>query len=94
MTQWTYLLLMKCELHAEMRVFQVVNNQQTPVLAFASRRSENLVTMNFIIGAEKPRAQRIEALLLRLQSILRVDVFPITDAASSAPVQEQQNGDY
>ena len=77
MTQWTYMLLMKSELHAEMRVFQLVNNQQASMVTFSGRRSGKLLTMTFIIEMDEGKAKRIEALLWHLQAILRVDVFPI-----------------
>ena len=76
MQQWTYLLLVKSELHAEMRIFQLVNNQQTPMVSFSGRRSGELLAMTFIVEADEKLAKRMEALLYRLQSILRVDCFP------------------
>lgn len=77
MTQrWTFLLLMNAELHMEMRVFQVVNNQQTPMVTFSGRRSGEFLTMTFLVEADERAARRIEALLYRLQSILRVECFP------------------
>jgi hypothetical protein len=77
MTQhWKYLLLIKSELRAEMRVFQLVNNQQVSMITFSGRRSGEFLTMTFIVEAEERMAKRMEALLYRLQSILRVDCFP------------------
>lgn len=92
MTQhWTFLLLMNGELHAEMRVFQLVNNQQTPMVTFSGRRSGELLTMTFLVEADERVARRIEALLYRLQSILRVDCFSmsaVTHDRSGVPREE------
>ena len=77
--QWTFLLLIKSELHAEMRVFQLVNNQQTSMVTFSGRRSGELLTMTFIVEVEERIAKRMEALLYRLQPILRVDCFKCSD---------------
>lgn len=74
--RWTYLLLINSDVHAEMRVFQVVDSQQVPVLEFSGRRSGGLLTMTVVIESDEPRVRRIEALLARLQPILRVDCFP------------------
>lgn len=73
--QWTFLLLLKSELHAEMRVFQLVNNQQLSMTTFSGRRSGELLTMTFLVETDEKVARRIEALLWRLQSVLRVDRF-------------------
>ena len=73
--QWTFLLLMNSELHAEMRVFQLVNNQQASMVTFSGRRSGELLTMTFVVEADERMAKRMEALLCRLQPILRVDCF-------------------
>ena len=75
MTQWTYLVLMNPGVHAEMRVFQVVDNQQVLIVEFSGCRSGDLLTMTIVIEADEPKARRIEALLWRLPSILRVDTF-------------------
>lgn len=88
--QWTYLLLMRSELHAEMRVFQIVNNQQMSMVTFSGRRSGELLTMTFIVEADEKLAKRLEALLYRLQSILRVDCFP----PERAPATEQDYGQF
>lgn len=87
--RWTYLLLMRSELHAEMRVFQLVNNQQVPMVTFFGSRSGELLTMTFIVEAEERIAKRIEALLYRLQPILRIDCFP-SEMVSAA----EQNRDH
>ncbi len=89
MEQWTYVLLMKSELHAEMRVFQLVNNQQTSMVTFSGRRSGQLLTMTFCIEADERLAKRIEALLYRLQPILRVDCFP-SEGRSAAERDHEQ----
>lgn len=90
MTQWTYLLLMRSELHAEMRVFQVVNNQQVPTLAFYGRRTGNVLSITFVIETDDLKAKRIEALLYRLQSILRVDAFPTQEFEAKQPVERME----
>ena len=77
--QWTFLLLMNAELHAEMRVFQLINNQQAPMATFSGRRSGELLTMAFIVEVDEKLAKRMEALLHRLQPILRVDCFKCSD---------------
>ena len=81
--RWTYLLLMNAGVHVEMRAFQVVDNQQVPVLEFSGRRSGNLLTMTVVIESDEPKARRIEALLYRLQPILRVDCFPSEGAGAA-----------
>lgn len=73
--QWTFLILMKSELHAEMRVFQLASNQQVSMTTFTGRRSGELLTMTFVVKADEKQAKRIEALLYRLQPMLRVDCF-------------------
>jgi hypothetical protein len=89
MTQhWTYLLLMRSELHAEMRVFQLVNNQQLSMVTFSGRRAGELLTVVFVVEAEEGKAQRMEALLYRLQSILRVDYFPSERAKAAEQDRE------
>jgi hypothetical protein len=88
--QWTYLLLMKSELHAEMRVFQLVSNQQVSMVAFSGRRSGALLSMTFIVEADQKIAKRLEALLYRLQPILRVACFP----PERAPASEQDYGQF
>lgn len=87
--QWTYLLLMRSELHAEMRVFQLVNNQQTSMVTFSGRRAGELLTMTFIVEADEKIAKRIEALLYRLQPILRVDCFPSQRGSAAEQDREQ-----
>lgn len=87
--QWTYLLLMKSELHAEVRVFQLVNNQQTSMATFSGRKSGELLTMTFIVEADERMARRIEALLYRLQPILRVDCFPSRRGSETKSDHEQ-----
>ena len=74
MTQWRFMLRMNSELHAEMRVFQIVNNQQLSMLAFSGRSSGEILTMTFTIKTDGTKAKRIEALLYHLQPILYVDV--------------------
>lgn len=91
MMQWTYLLLMKSESHAEMRVFQVVNNQQVSILAFVGRRSGNVLFMTFVIETDELKAKRIEALLYRLQAILRVDVFPVEKSEAKEAVERTES---
>ena len=88
MQQWTYLLLIKNELHAEMRVFQLVNNQRASMVTFSGRRSGELLTMTFLIEADERIARRIEALLYRLQPILRVDCF-LSEGTSAREYHEQ-----
>lgn len=87
--QWTYLLLMRSELHAEMRVFQLINNQQVPMITFSGHRSGELLTMTFIVEGDEKVAKRIEALLYRLQSILRIDSFLSERRSAVEPDQEQ-----
>ena|SRR5579862_2405786 len=77
MAEWTYLFLMKNEVHAEMRVFQVVDNQQVSILAFSGRRAGKVLTMTLIVEADKTKAKRIDALLAGLHAVLRVDAAPI-----------------
>lgn len=93
--QWTYLLLMRSELHAEMRVFQLVNNQQVSMTTFSGRRAGELVTMTFIVEADERIAKRMEALFYRLQPMLRVDCFPIErrSAADQDPDQLREGAD-
>lgn len=90
--QWTFLLLMNSERHAEMRVFQLVNNQQVSVVAFLGRRAGELLTMTFVVDADEKMAKRIEALLYRLQPILRVDRFPSERAKVAEQDHEQPLG--
>lgn len=73
--QWTYLLLLKSELHAEMRVFLLVNSQQLSMVSFFGRRSGKLLSMSFLVEADEKVARQMEALLYRLQPIQRVDCF-------------------
>ena len=87
--QWTFLLLMNAELHAEMRVFQLINNQQTSMVTFSGRRSGGLLTITFIVEADQKLAKRMEALLYRLQSILRVDCVPCDRSGEADSDQEQ-----
>jgi hypothetical protein len=72
-----------------MRVFQLVNNQQTSMVAFSGRRAGELSTMTFVVEADERTAKRIEALLYRLQPILRVDCFP-SDRGSVAGQDHEQ----
>lgn len=88
--QWTYLLLMKSELHAEIRVFQLINNQQASMITFSGRRSGELLTKTFIVEADEGKAKRIEALLYRLQPILRLDCFPSEGGGSVAEHDHEQ----
>lgn len=76
MMRWTYLLLMNTGAHMEMRVFQVVDNQQVSIIEFSGRRTGNLLTMTIVIEADESKATRIEALLWKLPLILGVDTFP------------------
>lgn len=87
--QWTFLLLLKSELHAEMRVFQLVNNQQVPMVTFSGHRSGGLLSMTFIVEADERMAKRMEALLYRLQPILRVDCFQDRQGSTAEKDHEQ-----
>jgi len=74
--QWTYLVVTKNEPRAEMRVFQIVDHQQAPVLAFSGRRVGNQLFLTLIVEADESRAKRIEVLFCKLQMVLSVKVMP------------------
>jgi hypothetical protein len=74
MTQWTYLVVAKNEPRYEGRVFQIVDKQQTPLLAFSGHRLGEEFFMTLVVEADESKARRIEALLHKLQPTLHVKV--------------------
>jgi acetolactate synthase small subunit len=78
--RWMYLVVTENEPRTEARVFQIVDQQQVPVLAFSAYRLEDELFMTLTVEADGPKSKRIESLLRKLQAILRVDAFPELDA--------------
>jgi acetolactate synthase small subunit len=77
--RWMYLVVTENEPRTEARVFQIVDNQQVPILAFSAYRLEEELFMTLTVEADVSKAERIESLLRKLQAILRVDAFPELD---------------
>ena len=71
--RWTFGVAIKSELHAEMRIFQVVDCQQAVVLAFSGRRHGDELRIMLDVETDEPRARRIESLLRNLQAVLCVE---------------------
>lgn len=74
MAQWTYLVMAMNEPQYERRVFQIVDRQRTPLLAFSGHRLGKEMFMTLVVEADEPKARRIEALLHTLQPTLHVKV--------------------
>jgi acetolactate synthase small subunit len=78
--RWMYLVVSENEPRTEARVFQIVDHQEAPVLVLSAYRREDELFMTLIVEADSHKGKRIECLLRRLQSGLRVDAFPEEDS--------------
>ena len=70
--RWTFVVAIRSELHAEMRIFQVVNCQRAMILAFSGQRHGDELCITLDVETDGPRARRIESLLANLQAVLCV----------------------
>jgi hypothetical protein len=80
--RWTYLVVARNEPRGEARILQVLDHQQVRVLIFFAYRCEDRLTVAIIVEADAHKAKRLEKLLGRLQTILRVDLMEQHENAS------------
>jgi hypothetical protein len=71
--RWMYLVVAKNQPRGEARILQILDHQQVCILVFLAHRCDEELFVTIIVEADAAKAERIEGLLCRLQTTLRVD---------------------
>jgi len=74
-------------------VFQVVDNQQVPVVDFSGRRAGNLLTMTIIVEADEPRPDGLKLCSHGWNQSCAWMPFPLADAKPGNGPARRVGGD-
>lgn len=77
--KWMFLVTADLEARTHARILQVLDNQRIQIHSFVVSAGDDWGAVHVLIEIDPEKARRVRALLLRLESVYRVDCFGIFD---------------
>lgn len=77
--KWMFLVTADLQSRTHARILQVLDNQRIHIHSFVVSSSEEWVSVHALVEIETERIERVRALLLRIDSIYRVECFAAFD---------------
>lgn len=77
--KWMYLVTADLESRTHARILQVFDNQRIPIHSFVLSAGDEWGTVHALVEIEQEKTNRVRGLLLRLESVYRVECFAAFD---------------
>jgi acetolactate synthase small subunit len=77
--KWMFLVTADLQSRAHARILQVLDNQRIQIHSFALSPGEEWGTVHVLVEIDPEKASHVRALLLRLESVYRVECFAAFD---------------
>lgn len=77
--KWMFLVTADLQSRTHARILQVLDNQRIPIQSFVLSAGEEWGTVHALVEIDPEKASRLRALLLRLESVYRVESFAASD---------------
>lgn len=77
--KWMFLVMADLHSRTHARILQVLDNQRIPIQSFVVSAGAEWGTVHALVEVDPEKAGRVRALLLRLESVYRVECFAAFD---------------